>query len=341
MLDSMLCFVNMYTPPFKVTAETINLISEISAQLERFAIHLEQVGEIRLRKINKMKTVRGSLAIEGNTLSEEQVTALIDGKMVIASLREVQEVRNALLVYDKFSDFDPYSINDLLRAHGMMMGGLIDRPGAFRNGNVCVAGKEGITHIAPPANRVSSLISDLFDWTEHSKDHMLIKSSVFHYEFEFIHPFEDGNGRMGRFWQSLLLSLWNPVFTCLPVENMIWENQGRYYEAIEKSTAESNSGFFIDFMLQIILQSVYGAASYYDPVSDLVNDPINDPINDPVNRILSVIREKPGATYGEIAQKIGKSEATVKRILSRLKKENRLIRHGAARNGRWEIVSKT
>ena len=170
----------MYTSPFSVSSKAINLISEISAQLERFAIRLEQADAIKLRKVNRMKTIRGSLAIEGNTLSEEQVTALIEGKHVIAPLREVQEVRNAINAYEAFNSFAPYDYKDLLKAHGIMALGLVDNPGHFRIGNVCVAGREGVSHIAPPAGRVPFLIRDLFEWLETSSDHILIKSSVFH-----------------------------------------------------------------------------------------------------------------------------------------------------------------
>ena len=194
-----------YEPPFKISAKSINLISEISANVERVKINLEKSDSIKLRKVNRIKTIRGSLAIEGNSLSEEQVTALIDGKHVIAPLKEVQEVRNA---------------------------------------------------INPPADMVQGLITDLFEWLKNAQDHILIKSCVFHYEFEFIHPFEDGNGRMGRFWQSKILSEWNPIFENLPIENMIWENQAEYYRAIEKSTENSDSGIFVEFMLGLILDSL-------------------------------------------------------------------------------------
>ncbi|MBQ1726474.1 MAG: Fic family protein, partial [Treponema sp.] len=254
----------MYTPPFTISANAINLISDISAKLERFAIRMEQKDGIKLRKVNRMKTIRGSLAIEGNSLSEEQVTAIIEGKHVLAPMQEVLEVRNAVKAYDSFMTFNPYDYKDLLKAHGIMAMGLVDNPGHFRKGGVCVAGKDGVSHIAPPADRLPFLIDDLFGWLKDSKDHILIKSSVFHYEFEFIHPFEDGNGRMGRFWQSRLLSEWNPVFANLPIENMIWENQAAYYNAIEESTDKNDSGIFVDFMLSIILNSL----KEHDTVND-------------------------------------------------------------------------
>jgi len=321
-----------YRPPFEITAKAINLISEISAQLERFSIAMEQGDSVQLRKINRMKTIHGTLAIEGNSLSEEQVTALIEGKHVIAPMREVQEVRNAILAYEQFMQFNPYNTDDLLKAHGIFALGLVDNPGHFRKGGVCVMGREGISHVAPPAHRVPFLISDLFDWVKKSEDHILIKSSVFHYEFEFIHPFPDGNGRMGRFWQSRLLAEWNPVFEYLPIENMIRENQADYYKAIERSTDENDSGIFAEFMLQTILDAI----KHKKKVK--ADDTVNDTVNDTVKIILEIIRKNPSASYDEFAKKTGKSRITVSRKLAELKEQGIIRRVGADKNGHWEIV---
>ena len=297
--------------------------------MERFSIKVESDSGIKLRKVNRMKTIRGSLAIEGNTLSEEQVTALIEGKHVIAPVKEVQEVRNAISAYEHFMEFDPYNVKDLLKAHSIMTLGLVDNPGHFRKGGVCVAGKDSITHIAPPADRVPFLISDLFEWLKTSKDHILIKSSVFHYEFEFIHPFEDGNGRMGRFWQSRLLSDWNGAFEHLPIENMIWENQAEYYKVIEKATDSCDSGIFVEFMLQVISDAIH----MHDK-----SDTVNDTVNDTVKLILSLLKENPSISYEELASKTGKSRVTISRKLSELKRNNFIRRVGADKNGHWEVV---
>ena len=221
-----------YEPPFKITSKAINLISQIAAAMERLKIRFEQSDSVRLRKINRMKTIQGSLAIEGNTLTEEQVTALIEGKHIIAPVKEVQEVKNAIQAYEQCLSFNPYKKEDLLTAHKLMTFGLVDHPGHFRYGGVCIAGKDGISHIAPPADRVPFLMDDLFQWLKDTDAHPLIKSSVFHYEFEFIHPFEDGNGRMGRLWHSRILAEWNPLFIHLPIENMILKNQAAYYRAL-------------------------------------------------------------------------------------------------------------
>ena len=324
-----------YKPPFEITARAINLISEISAHLERFSIAMEQGDGVQLRKINRMKTIHGTLAIEGNSLSEEQVTALIEGKSVVAPLREVQEVRNAIKAYESFMKFDPYSPEDLLKAHGIFALGLVDNPGHFRKkSGVCVMGREGISHVAPPAHRVPSLISDLFDWVKKSEDHILIKSSIFHYEFEFIHPFPDGNGRMGRFWQSRLLAEWNPVFEYLPIDNMIRENQADYYKAIEQSTEKNDSGIFAEFMLQTILDAI---KKHKNKIID--NEPTNEPINEPIKLILNVIGKNPYLSKEMIATEIGKSRATVTRILLKLQNNGRIRRIGANKNGHWEIIT--
>ena len=195
----------MYKPPFTVSAKAINLIADISGQIERYAIRLEQEDGLRLRKVNRIKTIHSSLAIEGNTLSEGQVRDIIDGKNVVAPIKQIQEVKNAIATYNLYQSLDPFSVKDLLRAHGVMMQSLVDDAGRFRHGGVGVFGEKGLVHLAPPTDRVPMLMNDLFAWLKDSKDHLLIRSCVFHYEFEFIHPFIDGNGRIGRLWQSLIL----------------------------------------------------------------------------------------------------------------------------------------
>ena len=247
----------MYIPPFTVSAEAINLIAEISGQIERYAIRLEQEDGLRLRKVNRIKTIHSSLAIEGNTLSEDQVRDIIDGKTVVAPIKEIQEVKNAIATYNLYPTLNPYSVKDLLKAHGVMMQALVDDAGRFRRGGVGVFSEQGLVHMAPPAERVPFLMDDLFAWLQSSKDHLLIRSCVFHYEFEFIHPFIDGNGRTGRLWQSLILGRLHPLFEHLPVENMVYANQQAYYDAITASTHAGQSGPFIDFMLnEIVIMSV-------------------------------------------------------------------------------------
>ncbi len=247
-----------YVPPFTVSAKAISMIAEISGLIERYSIRLEQHDALRLRRANKVKTIHSSLAIEGNTLSENQVSDLLDGKRVVAPLRQIQEVKNAIAAYDLMESLDPFSIHDLLKTHEVLMSALIEEPGKFRSSGVGVFADNDtqLVHIAPPAHRVPGLVADLFHWLNKAEDHLLIRSCVFHYEFEFIHPFADGNGRMGRFWQSLILGQLHEAFLSLPVETMIHDNQQDYYEAINTSTSQADCGEFIDFMLTEILQAL-------------------------------------------------------------------------------------
>ena len=244
-----------YQPPFAITSKIIRLIADISERLGRMAA-LRQEQDLRLRRINRIRTIQGSLAIEGNTLSEEQITAILDGKRVIAPPKEVQEARNAIKVYEFFEQWRPAHEKHLLAAHQTLMAGLIDDAGFYRQGNVGVMNGDVVVHMAPPANQVPRLMADLLVWLGTTDQHPLIASCVFHYEFEFIHPFADGNGRMGRLWQTLILSQWQPLLAQLPVESMVFTHQSEYYQAINASTKTTNSAPFIEFMLQIIFESL-------------------------------------------------------------------------------------
>ena len=322
-----------YEPPFKIIAKSINLISEISANVERVKINLEKSDSIKLRKVNRMKTIRGSLAIEGNSLSEEQVTALIDGKHVIAPMKEVQEVRNAIKAYENFADFDAYSWKDLLKAHEIMAFGLVDNPGHFRKSGVCVAGKDGISHIAPPADMVQGLITDLFEWLKNTDIHPLIKSCVFHYEFEFIHPFEDGNGRMGRLWQTVILKEWKSVFAWLPVETLIKENQAEYYKVLNSSDSLGESTDFILFMLEIILKTITQIVETEKKITVKINAKIT--VNQ--KKILEAVKQNPFLTQEELSEIVGISKLNINKNMKKLQEVGLLERIGADKNGRWQV----
>ena len=194
----------MIAPPFYISAQAINKIAEISALIERHNIVLDGDKDLRLRRANRIKTIHSSLAIEGNTLSEDEVKDIINGKQIVAPIRQIQEVKNAIRIYDEYPKLNPLSEKDLKYAHSVMMQALCDDAGKYRSGGVGVFGDKGLVHMAPPAQRVPELMGDLFEWLKKSKDHLLIRSCVFHYEFEFIHPFSDGNGRTGRLWQSFI-----------------------------------------------------------------------------------------------------------------------------------------
>ena len=245
-------------PPYQITETILRLVAQISERLGKVnAIHLEKPPST-LRKKNRIKTIQSSLAIEGNTLTEEQITALLNNQRVLAPQKDILEVRNAINVYEQLHSFNPNKIKDLETAHGVLMKGLIDQAGKLRQKNVGIVKASKVKHLAPPDPLVKGLINDLFHYLKNDKDLLLIKSCVFHYEFEFIHPFTDGNGRMGRLWQTLILMQQYPVFEYLPVELLIKENQGTYYRALGKSDSTGNSTPFIEFMLAVILQTLEG-----------------------------------------------------------------------------------
>jgi Fic family protein len=246
----------VYQPPYKITTAIVNLIAQISETIGRLTSLSDSARTLNLRRINRIRTIRSSLAIEGNTLSEEQITAILEGRRVIAPPREILEVRNAITAYESLGKWQAVAEKDLLNAHKIMMSGLIDEAGTYRKGGVGVMAGERVIHMAPPARRIPVLMSNLFKWLSKSEEHPLITGSVFHYEFEFIHPFADGNGRMGRLWQTLILSRWNPLFANIPVESLIHENQTQYYQALQESTEKNDSASFIEFMLNMIIDAV-------------------------------------------------------------------------------------
>lgn len=323
----------MYRPPFSISSKTINLIAQISAQIERYAIRMEQADSLKLRKANRIRTIHSSLAIEGNNLSEGEVLAILEGKTVIAPQKEILEVRNAIKTYELYPTLNPYSIDDMLKAHQTMMAGLVDEAGMFRRKGVGVFDGTKAVHIAPPVERVKDLMNDLFVWLENSEDHLLIKSCVFHYEFEFIHPFADGNGRTGRLWQSLILGKLNPLFEHLPIENMVFANQQAYYDAIAKSSAIGDSQQFIDFMLQEIVNALeeHKGASVEEigEANSLTENEV---------KILGLIRADRKISAKRLAEELGVSTRQVERSLAILKDRSIIRRVGANKNGYWEVI---
>ena len=323
----------MYKPPFTISSKAINLIARISAQIERYAIRMEQSDSLKLRKANRIKTIHSSLAIEGNNLSEGEVMAILDGKNVIAPQKEILEVRNAIKTYELYPTLNPFSIEDMLKAHLTMMSGLVDEAGMFRRRGVGVFDGSTAVHVAPPAERVNDLMNDLFIWLENSEDHLLIRSCVFHYEFEFIHPFADGNGRIGRLWQSLILGKLNPLFEHLPVENMVCANQQTYYDAITQSSALGNSQPFIDFMLQEILNAL---EDHKGQTVDEIGEA--NSLSENEIKVLGLIRSDRHMSAKKLAEEIGASQRQVERILAGLKDRSIIRRVGANRNGYWEVI---
>ena len=322
----------MYTPPFTITDEILQLISEISEQIGALNVMLgERMPSPMLRKENQIKTIHSSLAIEHNSLSLQQVTDVIDGKHVLGAPNEIQEVKNALQAYQLMQQLDAFEEADLLRAHGLMMADLVDGAGKYRQAGVGVFDNDRCIHVAPPAERVPHLMADLFEWLKQTKAHPLISSCVFHYEFEFIHPFMDGNGRMGRYWQTLLLSRWKGIFAWIPVETMVKKHQEQYYKAIAQSDARGDSTVFIAFMLRCILETILQEKIVTDKVTDKVADKSED-------KILALIRNNASITIPEMMRQLAMSDSGVRKILRKLQNEERLRRVGANKNGHWEIL---
>ncbi len=299
-------------PPYAITPQVLDLVARIGeaiGRLDKTAIK----ADLRLRRVNRIRAIQGSLAIEGNTLGEDEITAILEGRPVIAPPREVQEARNALKAYDHFPNWNPASRGDLLAAHEMLMAGLLDFPGRFRRMGVGVFGGGEVHHVAPPADRVPALMESLLSWLHRTHEHPLIASSVFHYEFEFIHPFEDGNGRMGRLWQTLILARWKPLFAYVPVESLVYSRQSAYYKAIQQSAAEGASTAFIVYMLEAILDAVASTAHKAPQVSPQVErllavwgNGATDQESDQVTRPLSSSRDE-SKTAGELMAALGLS----------------------------------
>lgn len=329
-----------YIPPYKVSEDAVNLIAEISAAVERFDIEISGVKGVRLRKTNRIKTIHGSTAIEGNTLTEDQVTAVLEGKRVIAPQREIDEVLCAAAAYEAIESIDPYKVKDLLKVHKLMMGGLVETAGAFRTGQVGVIdGAGNVMLMAPPAAQVPKLVKDLFKWLNESGVHPLVKSCVFHYEFEFIHPFQDGNGRAGRYWQTAILGKWRNAFHAAPIENIVWENQSGYYLAIRRSTLLGNSEPFIDFMLERILQAIMGKGEELKDVGVNVGINVGVKLSARERDLLELLRLDGTLTAARIAETYSISTRQAERLLTGLKEKGFLVRKGAAKGGHWEVVS--
>lgn len=336
-----------YNPPFSINNDIVTAIANIAQKVGRVETYKQLSRSPQLCKENRIKTIHSSLAIENNTLSIEQVTAVIEGKRVIAPPKDLLEVQNAIKVYDSLDAYDPCSIDDLLAAHKLLMGGLVSEAGRFRSGNVGVFDGDILIHAGTPAAYVPEVIAELFDWLRLASVHPLVASCVFHYEFEFIHPFADGNGRMGRLWQTLILSRWNTVFAWLPVESLVKENQEKYYAALGKSDAIADCTEFVSFMLRMIDAAlddvlVTQRSIETDSTPDVgINVGINVGITNEAEarreNLLALIRENPTMTTEQMAVALNVTRRQVERLVSDLKKDARLARIGANRNGRWEV----
>ena len=277
-----------YKPPFHVTDKMTPLIADIGEQVGRITVLQEGTISPHLRRENRIRTIHSSLAIEHNSLSLEQVTAILDGKRVLGNPNEIKEVQNAYEAYELMLRLNPASVDDLLKAHKLMMNGLVPENGRFRSGGVSVFDGEVLIHMAPPAEFVPEHIHNLFAWYQKSELHPLIKSAVFLYEFEFIHPFADGNGRMGRMWHSLLLGKWKELFFWLPIEELIQSRQKEYYDALGAADAQVDSAGFVELMLEIIRDSLT-EVTVVSRSADQDGVQVTDQDKAPTGRLLSAL----------------------------------------------------
>ncbi|MEE1982441.1 Fic family protein [Shewanella xiamenensis] len=337
-----------YNPPFSITPTILKQVAEISESIGRLSVRIEQTQALRLRRANRIRSVQGSLAIEGNTLSEAQITAILDGKRIIAPPKEVLEVQNALKAYEFLATWRYSREQDLLHAHQVLMSGLLSDAGHYRQGGVGVMSGDTVVHMAPGADQVPRLMKDLFAWLKQSELPALISGCVFHYEFEFIHPFADGNGRMGRLWQTLILSQWQPAFIDIPVESLIHQHQAEYYQAIRASTAKTDCAPFIEFMLGIIAKTLHEVQNTTDSeqageiekmrVKTQVKTRVEMQVKTP-EQILILLAKQPTLTLAEIATYLGKSPSTIERAVAKLKQQNKLTFLGPKKGGHWQVLT--
>lgn len=299
-------------PPFEITDDILDAIAEIAELVGQVTATHGLSANPTLRRTNRIRTIYSSLAIEQNTLSLEQVTAVLNGKHVIAHPKDIAEVKNAYEIYEMLDSLNPYSVDDLLKAHAVMTKDLVEESGCFRSGPVGVVDKHGnVLHFGTLPAYVPNLVYELFDWVQNSNIHMLVKSCVFHYEFELIHPFADGNGRIGRLWHTLLLSNWKPLFAWLPVESIIHDRQDEYYRAINKSNAEGESTVFIEFMLSAIKDALVEAVETTDATQNMTDNELR------LFKIEQYLQKNQYITNAIVQQMFSVSTATANRILAK------------------------
>ena len=303
-------------PPFTITTAILDEVAEIAELVGQVTAVSGLTTSPALRRTSRIRTIYSSLAIEQNTLSLDQVTAVLNGKRVLAPPKDVAEVKNAYEIYERMDNLNPFSVDDLLTAHGIMTRGLVEESGYFRSGPVGVVDKQGrILHFGTLPDFVPKLVTELLEWTAESDVHMLIKSCVFHYEFELIHPFADGNGRIGRLWHTLLLTQWKPLFAWLPIESIIHDRQEEYYAAINRSNAEGESTVFIGFMLSAIKEALLEVVSGDEPMT---TDEKRR------NEIARFLKTNDTITNADVRKLFEVSSATANRILAKLTEDGLL-----------------
>ncbi len=322
-----------YIPKYKLNNKMVSLVADISRIIGSVSALSNFDKNPKLRRANRIRTIHDSLAIEQNTLTLEQVTSVLNGKMVIAPPKDIQEVKNAYEIYELLDTLDPYSVDDLLKAHGVMTRGLVEESGAFRTKPVGVVdSKSGeVIHVGTLPAYVPQAVEDLLQWLKNDDTNDIIKSCIFHFEFESIHPFLDGNGRTGRLWQTLILSKVDPVFAYLPIESMIYKKQDEYYQSINDSDYAGESTEFIIFMLETIKDALVEATTQSDIQSDKQNVTLEE------QKIIDLITDNPNITQNELATVLNVTERTIKRRMKTMREKNLIKRENGKRNGRWIV----
>lgn len=331
----------MKLPGFEITASIENSALEIVALLERLPDLASAAKFLHLRKANRIKSIQSSLAIEANSLSLQQVSDIINGKKVLGDKKEIQEVKNAWSAYEQIDKYDPFSLKSFLKAHSLMSHALVKDVGKFRTMQVNVYKGYELLHEGAKPKEIQALMKQLFDWAKFSNVNAIIKSCIMHFVIEYIHPFEDGNGRMGRLWQTVVLNKWNKTFQWLPVETMVYQNQQGYYAALNLAGKQNNVNVFIEFMLGVIKFTIENIIASKAKKIAVINDTINDTTSDTINKqILKLLKLNPQIKAEELARAIDKSIPTVKRRLAFLKKAGLIERIGANKNGYWQVISR-
>jgi Fic family protein len=332
----------MNIPTYTISAKTIDLVARIAEKLGEIRGAGEYSRNLRLRKMNRLRSIQSSLAIENNTLSLGQVTDIIEGKRVLGLPHEIQEVKNSYQAYEHLFEYDPYKVADFLKAHRFMTTELVSDAGHFRSQDVGVFSGTQLIHAGANYQFVPQLITDLFAWAKKTDVHPLIKSSIVHFEIEFIHPFMDGNGRIGRLWQTLILSGWNELFAWLPVETAVHENRQGYYDALQIAGKTANAEIFIDYMLNAILQALEELPN--KKITDIFTDKITDKLSKAELEFLEQIAgylDKNGEITNYRAQLLtNKSDVSVKKNLAKFVEIGLLQVEGKNKGRKYKINNK-
>ena len=324
-------------PPFTITNSMLNKVVEISKIIGNLEFQVQK--DLKLRKENRIKSIHSSLAIEQNSLTMEQITAIIDGKRVLGNPKEIREVKNAYDAYEEILTLNPYKESHFLKAHGLLTAGIVNETGKYRSKDVGVYDEAGnVVHMGARPQFITELMKDLFDWGKTDDTPEIIKSCVFHYEIEMIHPFEDGNGRMGRLWQTVILANWHSIFAWIPIETIIYENQKAYYDALGQADKENSSNTFIEFMLDTILETLnlYKESNILDVVE--LPENLTSVESKVYFLILKYLKNHTSITAAVLSKLIGKSAPTARKYLANFVSLGLMEAHGSNKNRTYTLA---